>query len=64
MTTTIYNVAYPNPSLHRLDRLYRCRVGSETDRTDLLSQLYKAYPSYTEDLKEAVLWKVGLRLPI
>ncbi|KAF9643228.1 hypothetical protein BDM02DRAFT_1692222 [Thelephora ganbajun] len=58
MTTTIYNVAYPNPSLDPLDRFCQCRVGSETDWTDLLSQLYDDYPGHTEDLKDATLWKV------
>ncbi|KAF9644443.1 hypothetical protein BDM02DRAFT_3190581 [Thelephora ganbajun] len=63
MTTTIYNVAYPNPSLDPLDRLCRCRVGSETDWMDLLSQLYDDYPKHTEDLKRATLWKaIDLKL--
>jgi len=64
MTTTMYRVAYPHPSLHPLDRVSACSVGPETHRRTLLSQLYEAYPDHTEDLKRATLWKVPPLLPI
>ena len=64
MTTTMYRVAYPHPSLRPLHRVSACSVGRETYWRTLLSQLYEEYPKYTEDLKQATLWKVPPLLSI
>ncbi|KAF9644455.1 hypothetical protein BDM02DRAFT_3212847 [Thelephora ganbajun] len=64
MTTAIYNVAYPNPSLHRLYRLCQCSIDSRTNMKDLLSQLGEQYLD-DKDLKRATLWKAtDLKLKI
>jgi len=59
MTTRIYVVAYPHPSLRPRQRACRCKVDPQTGTIDLRSQLYEEYSGYTEDLKDATFWKVS-----
>ena len=59
MTTRIYVVAYPHPSLNPRDRNCRCKIDSQTGTTDLRSELYEEYPDHIEDLKRATFWKVS-----
>jgi len=64
MTTTIYRVAYPHPFLKPGDRVTACSVDPKTYRKNLLAQLCEEYPKYTQDLKQATIWKVPPLLSI
>ena len=59
MTTRIYVVAYPHPSLRPRHRVSICEVDSQTFMKGLRSQLYEEYPDHIEDLKRATFWKVS-----
>ena len=58
MTTTIYRIAYPHPSLQFPLRTTVCDVDQKTFKKNPLSQLYEEFPDHSEDLKRATLWKV------
>ncbi|KAF9648791.1 hypothetical protein BDM02DRAFT_3114786 [Thelephora ganbajun] len=59
MTATQYQVAYPNPSLRKQDRVCLYTVDSQSDIWYLLFQLYEKYPDHIEDLRRASLWKAS-----
>ena len=63
MTTTIYRVAFPHPSVAPRDRCCLCEIGSQTCQQELRDQLYEEYPKWVEDLKQATFFKVT-SLPI
>ena len=58
MSIAMYRIAYPHPTVHPQDRTSICGVDSKTFKKHILSQLHNEYPSHTEDLKRATLWKV------
>lgn len=62
MTTTIYDLLYPHPSIP----LNRCvvprSVDSKTYLRNLTKELTSAFLHHAEDLPSAVLWEVSRSL--
>jgi len=54
-----YTAAYPHPSISPENCILPCEVDAKYPMERFLSQLVAVHPEHADDLKAAILWKVG-----